>query len=127
MASLFGKHRSLASAMAALAAIVCVHPSSAQDVVTAIAGAGSRSCGQMQMDVADLPNVRRAYVSWMQGYLSARNAAREIDGRALVDIADYEAQWTWIVDWCAARPDESFGDAVGALFAERASSAEPEA
>ena len=90
-----------------------------QAQVTAVTGAGSRTCQQMQADIADLPNVRRAYVSWMQGYLSGRNAAREVDGLALVDLSDYEAQWNWIVAWCGARPERSFADAAQALFDER--------
>lgn len=90
-----------------------------QAQVTAVTGAGSRSCEQMQTDIADLPNVRRAYVSWMQGYLSGRNAAREVEGLALVDLSDYEAQWNWIVDWCGARPERPFAEAAAALFAER--------
>lgn len=94
----------------------------AEAQVTAVAGAGSRSCAQMQTDVADLPNTRRAYVSWMQGYLSARNAARESADLALVDLADYEGQWSWIVAWCAERPDAAFADAADALFAEQAGS-----
>jgi len=92
----------------------------AQEAVTAVAGAGSRTCGQMQADIADLPNTRRAYVSWMQGYLSGRNAAREAAQLPLIDIADYEAQWDWIVRWCADRPESAFAEAVGALFDERA-------
>jgi len=107
-----------------LLVVLSANPGRAQDGVTAVAGAGSRSCAQMQMDVADLPNVRRAYVSWMQGYLSARNVARELDGDVLVDIADYEAQWAWLVDWCNERPDETFADAVGALFDARAAATE---
>jgi hypothetical protein len=95
-------------------------PLALQAQVTAVTGAGSRSCEQMQTDIADLPNVRRAYVSWMQGYLSGRNAAREVEGLALVDLSDYEAQWNWIVDWCGARPERSFADAAQALFEERA-------
>ncbi|NNC65450.1 MAG: hypothetical protein HKN84_11740 [Gammaproteobacteria bacterium] len=97
-------------------------PLAVQAQVTAVTGAGSRSCQQMQADIADLPNVRRAYVSWMQGYLSGRNAAREVDGLALVDLSDYEAQWDWIVDWCGANPESQFADAAGALFAERVGS-----
>ena len=91
-----------------------------QAPVTAVAGAGSRSCAQMQADIRDLPNVRRAYVSWMQGYLSGRNGAREARGDSLVDLADYEAQWEWLVQWCADRADRAFGEAVAALFEERA-------
>lgn len=94
---------------------LCVPPAAAQ--VSAVAGAGSRSCAQMQGDIADLPNVRRAYVSWMQGYLSGRNAAREAAGRTLVDVADFEAQWDWLVERCGSEPNESFADAVDALFA----------
>lgn len=97
-------------------------PLAVQAQVTAVTGAGSRSCEQMQADIADLPNVRRAYVSWMQGYLSGRNAAREIDGLALVDLSDYETQWDWILGWCGANPERPFADAAGALFAERVSS-----
>ena len=74
----------------------------------------------MQTDVGDLPNVRRAYVSWMQGYLSGRNAAREARGEALIDLSDYETQWDWGVRWCAERPENAFSEAVGALFEERA-------
>jgi hypothetical protein len=92
----------------------------AESQVTAVAGAGSRSCTQMQTDISDLPNTRRAYVSWMQGYLSGRNVAREAAGRALIDLADYEAQWDWIVSWCGERPDGTFAEAVGALFDARA-------
>ena len=94
-------------------------PAAAQ--VTAVAGAGSRSCTQMQADVTDLPNTRRAYVSWMQGYLSGRNAAREASGLALIDLADYQAQWDWIVSWCSQRPESAFAEAVGALFGDRSS------
>ena len=89
--------------------------------VTAVAGAGSRSCAQMQTDIADLPNTRRAYVSWMQGYLSGRNAARDADGLTMVDLSDYEAQWDWIVEWCGVNPERPFADAADALFAERVS------
>ena len=92
----------------------------AQETVTAVAGAGSRTCAQMETDIADLPNVRRAYVSWMQGYLSGRNAAREAAQLELVDIADYEAQWEWIVAWCDERPERGFVEAVGAMFDDRA-------
>lgn len=92
--------------------------------MAAVTGAGSRSCAQMQADIADLPNVRRAYVSWMQGYLSGRNAARETRGRALVDLADYEDQWAWITEWCARQPARTFAEATAALFAERAQSAD---
>ncbi len=92
-------------------------PAAAQ--VTAVAGAGSRSCAQMQTDVTDLPNTRRAYVSWMQGYLSGRNAAREAHELALIDLADYEAQWDWVVDWCSERPAGAFAEAVGTLFSAR--------
>lgn len=95
----------------------------AQDTVTAVAGAGSRTCAQMRTDIADLPNVRRAYVSWMQGYLSGRNAAREAAGLALVDIADYEAQWEWLTGWCAGNPQRAFADALAELFRERAAQA----
>jgi hypothetical protein len=94
-----------------------------QAPVTAVAGAGSRSCAQMRMDIADLPNVRRAYVSWMQGYLSGRNAARESAGLGLIDIADYEAQWAWLETWCGSNPERAFVDALAALFAERVASA----
>ena len=94
----------------------------AQETVTAVAGAGSRTCAQMETDIADLPNVRRAYVSWMQGYLSGRNAAREAAELALVDIADYEAQWSWLTGWCASNPQRAFVDALAALFEERAAS-----
>jgi len=94
-----------------------VVPAEAQ--ITAVAGAGSRSCAQMQTDVTDLPNTRRAYVSWMQGYLSGRNAARDAGGLALINLADYEAQWDWVVSWCSERPDDVFAEAVGALFAAR--------
>ncbi len=96
----------------------------AQEAVTAVAGAGSRTCAQMETDIADLPNVRRAYVSWMQGYLSGRNAAREVAGLALVDIADYEAQWEWLTGWCASNPDRAFADALAELFRERAANAD---
>ena len=96
----------------------------AQEAVTAVAGAGSRTCAQMQTDIADLPNVRRAYVSWMQGYLSGRNAAREIAGLPLVDIADYEAQWEWLTGWCAGNPERAFADALAELFRERAARAD---
>jgi len=96
----------------------------AQEAVTAVAGAGSRTCAQMQTDIADLPNVRRAYVSWMQGYLSGRNAAREVAGLALVDIADYEAQWEWLTGWCASNPQRAFADALAELFRERAARAD---
>lgn len=92
-------------------------PATAQ--VGAVAGAGSRSCAQAQADIADLPNLRRAYVSWMQGYLSGRNAAREAEGLALVDLDDYEAQWAWLSSWCGERPSSSFAQAVDALFDER--------
>jgi hypothetical protein len=92
-------------------------PATAQ--VGAVAGAGSRSCEQVQADIADLPNLRRAYVSWMQGYLSGRNAAREAEALALVDLDDYEAQWAWLSSWCAERPSSSFAQAVDALFDER--------
>ncbi len=88
--------------------------------VTAVTGAGSRSCEQMQADIVDLPNVRRAYVSWMQGYLSGRNAAREVDGLALVDLSDYEAQWDWIVEWCGEHAESTCAEAAQALFDERA-------
>ena len=91
-----------------------------QAPVTAVAGAGSRSCAQMRADISDLPNVRRAYVSWMQGYLSGRNAAREARDESLVDLADYEAQWYWLARWCADQPDRAFSEAVAALFDERA-------
>jgi len=97
-------------------------PLALQAQVTAVTGAGSRSCEQMQTDIADLPNVRRAYVSWMQGYLSGRNAAREVEGLALVDLSDYEAQWNWIVDWCGVHSEQPFADAADALFAERVGS-----
>lgn len=93
-------------------------PAGAQ--VAAVAGAGSRTCAQMRADIAELPNVRRAYLSWMQGYLSGRNAAREAEGQALVDLADYEAQWAWIAAWCGAHTERSFAEAVSGLFAERA-------
>jgi hypothetical protein len=73
----------------------------------------------MQADVTELPNVRRAYVSWMQGFLSGRNAAREADGLALIDLADYEGQWEWLVTWCSERPDGTLAEAVNALFGER--------
>jgi len=96
----------------------------AQETVTAVAGAGSRTCAQMQTDIADLPNVRRAYVSWMQGYLSGRNAAREVAGLTLVDIADYEAQWEWLTGWCASNPQRAFADALAELFRERATQAD---
>lgn len=92
--------------------------------VSAIAGAGSRSCAQMRSDIADLPNVRRAYVSWMQGYLSARNGAREASGLALVDVADFESQWTWIVARCTDAPEETFADAVEALFVSLAAASQ---
>jgi hypothetical protein len=106
--------------------LIASGPSLAQTPVTAVAGAGSRSCEQMRADIADLPNTRRAYVSWMQGSLSGRNAAREAAGQTLVDIADYEAQWDWIVGWCADRPERLFAEAVGALFDDRtAESAAP--
>ena len=98
--------------------VIVSSPATAQ--VTAVAGAGSRSCSQMKTDVTDLPNTRRAYVSWMQGYLSGRNAVREANELSLVDLADYEAQWDWIVGWCSERPDGSFAEAVGALFSARA-------
>lgn len=88
--------------------------------VTAVAGAGSRSCAQMHTDITDLPNVRRAYVSWMQGYLSGRNAAREAAGRELIDVADFEAQWEWLAAWCSERPDATFADGLDALFASLA-------
>ena len=101
---------------------LCFAPLPAKAQVTAVTGAGSRSCDQMQTDIADLPNTRRAYVSWMQGYLSGRNAAREADGLAMVDLSDYEAQWDWIVEWCGANPEQPFANAAGALFAERVSS-----
>jgi len=87
--------------------------------VTAVVGAGSRSCMQMRTDITDLPNTRRAYVSWMQGYLSGRNAAREASGRSLVDLADYEVQWDWVAGWCADRPESSFAGGVEALFSAR--------
>lgn len=105
-----------------VAAGACTFAVAADAQVTAVAGAGSRSCAQMQTDIADLPNVRRAYVSWMQGYLSGRNAAREAAGLALVDLADYEAQWDWVAAWCDERPDETFADGVDALFARIAGS-----
>ena len=73
----------------------------------------------MQTDIADLPNTRRAYVSWMQGYLSARNNAREVDGLALVDLADYEMQWDWLIGWCNNNPDNTFAEAAESLFGER--------
>lgn len=114
--------RSVSGGLVALLTLGICWPWAAHAQVTAVTGAGSRSCAQMQTDIADLPNVRRAYVSWMQGYLSGRNAARETDGLALVDLSDYEAQWDWIVDWCAANPERPFADAAGALFAERVSS-----
>lgn len=104
----------------ALAAILALSgPLTLDAQVTAVTGAGSRSCEQMQADIADLPNVRRAYVSWMQGYLSGRNAARETAGLALVDLSDYEAQWDWIAGWCVTNPQRSFADAAQALFDAR--------
>lgn len=106
--------------VACVAVFLVLSTAHAQTPVTAVAGAGSRSCAQMQMDISDLPNVRRAYVSWMQGYLSGRNAAREAAGLELIDIADYEAQWAWLADWCASNPDQAFADALAELFRERA-------
>jgi len=103
-----------------IAVVVLIVAPLANAQVTAVAGAGSRSCEQMQADIADLPNVRRAYVSWMQGYLSGRNAMREAEGLALVDLADYEAQWDWVVNWCTAEPGQVFADAAAALFEDRA-------
>ncbi len=114
--------RSVPGGLVVLLTLGICWPLLAHAQVTAVTGAGSRSCAQMQTDIADLPNVRRAYVSWMQGYLSGRNAAREVDGLALVDLSDYEVQWDWIVDWCSANPERPFVDAAGALFAERVSS-----
>jgi hypothetical protein len=87
--------------------------------VGAVAGAGSRTCSQMVADIAELPNVRRSYVSWMQGYLSGRNEAREAEHLELIDLADYETQWLWLTDWCAAHPTSSFAQGVSALFAAR--------
>jgi hypothetical protein len=101
----------------ALALTVCAGPARSQ--VTAVAGAGSRTCVQMVADIADLPNTRRAYVSWMQGYLSGRNAARESAGLGLIDLADYEAQWDWLTAWCEPQPNAIFAEAVAALFAAR--------
>ena len=98
----------------------CTVFSAAEAQVPAIAGAGSRTCAQMDVDISDLPNVRRAYVSWMQGYLSGRNAAREVAGQSLVDLADFEAQWEWIVEWCGSRPQSAFAEGVDALFAKLA-------
>ena len=102
----------------AFALTVCAMPVQSQEV-TAVAGAGSRTCVQLTADITDLPNTRRAYVSWMQGYLSGRNAARESAGQSLIDLADYEAQWDWLTTWCEPRPDAIFAEAVAALFAAR--------
>jgi hypothetical protein len=102
---------------------LCAMSGAAGAQVSALAGAGSRSCAQMQSDIADLPNVRRAYVSWMQGYLSARNTAREAAGLALVDVADFEEQWEWIVASCSDAPEATFAEAVEALFVSLAATA----
>lgn len=103
----------------ALGAGLCGIAVLAEAQVNAVTGAGSRTCEQLQADVAELPNTRRAYVSWMQGYLSGRNAAREAVQLGLVDLADYDAQWDWVVVWCGGHPASTFAQAAGALFAER--------
>jgi len=102
-----------------LATSLLLGATAASAQLAAVAGAGSRSCAQMQTDIAELPNVRRAYVSWMQGYLSGRNAARDSAGLALIDLADYEAQWQWLAGWCSEHSARSIADAVNALFVER--------
>ena len=102
--------------IAVLAAAAAAAATAAHAQVGAVAGAGARTCMQMSADIAELPNVRRSYVAWMQGFLSAMNASRERRELPLVDLADYEVQWQWLENWCAGHPDNTFASASAALF-----------
>lgn len=109
--------------IASTAALVAATRAEAQ--VGAVTGAGARTCAQMSADIAELPNVRRSYVAWMQGFLSAMNMARERRKLPLIDLAGYELQWQRLTAWCADRPDSTFGEASAALFDALASEQTP--
>jgi hypothetical protein len=89
--------------------------------VAAVAGAGARTCAEMQSDIAELPNVGRSYIAWMQGFLSAMNRAREARREPPIDLGDYEAEWRRVSGWCATRPEETVAAAAEAVFEELAS------
>jgi hypothetical protein len=92
-----------------------------------IPGAGAVQCGKMLVDLEKGGTQPDSYISWMQGYLTAKNIAREIIYKLPpVDLAGHEGQLIWLKNYCEDNPLEQVGVGVQMLWNELVSMQESE-
>jgi hypothetical protein len=96
-----------------------VAPSQAQSKVK-IVGIGAARCAQFTSDVSANPAVRRDYLAWAQGFMSAFLLSRPpgIDERLDLTPPTFPLikQLEFLQDYCAQHPSVDFSDAVEALY-----------
>jgi hypothetical protein len=109
----YGKRLAAAALLIVLGAVANAQEAAQRN---AVAGAGSQTCAQMATDIRELPNVARGYISWMQGYMSGVNAARQAQGLSLANLSDYENQWVELRKWCQAHPSARVWQGVDELY-----------
>jgi len=106
----------LAGAGAAPVAI----PAAAETSQVKIVGIGATDCGQFARDATTHPPSQRAYLAWMQGYMSGIMIGRPQGSDENIDLTPkafpLAQQTMFIRDYCLASPSASFAEAVEALY-----------
>lgn len=93
----------------------------AQPAKAKIVGLGATTCQRFSNDVRSNPVLRRDYMAWAQGFMSAMLLSRPAGG---VDVQldlipvtfDLINQLHFLEDHCARNPSLNFSDAVEALY-----------
>lgn len=85
-----------------------------------IVGLGAADCGEFLSETATQPLSQKDYLAWAQGYMSALLLTRPPGVDRGLDLMPKSLpllkQLAFLRDYCVAHPQESFADAVEALY-----------
>lgn len=92
----------------------------AQPAKAKIVGLGATTCQRFSNDVRSNPVLRRDYMAWAQGFMSAMLLSRPAGVDEQFDLIpvtfDLVNQLHFLEDHCARNPSLSFSDSVEALY-----------
>jgi hypothetical protein len=92
----------------------------AEQLTARIVGLGATTCQTFSQEILSDPRIRRDYLAWAQGYMSAILLSRPSgvdEGLDLVPSSfDLVSQLNFLEQFCATNSVRDFADAVEALY-----------